>query len=379
MEVNTWRQDQRAFLTYKSKMWVRRRSTLSVNRVESLLTLTLRKTAQSISTRQWEDDVLVKSKELNLTEVFPSFLAISMLAQNKSPNNQCLPAVDEVSGQLGKACGKTNNENLQGTLMGEPFTAHFSANKLLWLKFPKQNAAFFKTEGKAGILPSPPDLFAQAIFVPGIAAHLSAKQLVFTLQPRLDFVPPSSAAQRIVSDRIATRIIWQRISHKEQLAKSEQNLLPFRAQGGPLDQVVQQALQGVTKRWPAAQILSRLVGERITDKRPSLNERNAEQVWKTRQGSCVAHSQLFIQLASRGGLPAREAFGLVATETGFWAHSWVQAKVFDQWYDLEPTLGEAPASAPRILLAVSSGKENSSLSWWTILLSDLHINVAPLP
>lgn len=102
----------------------------------------------------------------------------------------------------------------------------------------------------------------------------------------------------------------------------------------------------------------RVVAERInTWVHDSLKQRvtfgvpSALQVLRTRSGDCNEHTQLFVALARRAGIPARTAAGLAYVDGKFYYHAWPEILLHD-WVAVDPTFGQFPADAAHLRFVV---------------------------
>jgi len=96
--------------------------------------------------------------------------------------------------------------------------------------------------------------------------------------------------------------------------------------------------------------LARWVHRRI-GKAPLLqSEGSALECLRARKGDCTEHAALFIALARAEGVPAREAYGLVAGEEGLALHAWAEAHVDGRWIPVDAALGRFGFPALYLLL-----------------------------
>ncbi len=139
----------------------------------------------------------------------------------------------------------------------------------------------------------------------------------------------------------------------------------FVATDHPAIQTEARAIVG-DERDPAkqARLLYTWVYDEI-EKIPVLSVPNALDVLRTRTGDCNEHTVLYTALARAVGIPTRIAIGLVYSDTlnGFGYHAWPEVYLGQQWYPMDPTLGQEAADATHIKLL------NGSISAWAQLIT----------
>lgn len=73
---------------------------------------------------------------------------------------------------------------------------------------------------------------------------------------------------------------------------------------------------------------------------PNREERGAAYAYRTRQGACDEHADLFVAFARCTGIPARRVTGYLENESALTGHAW--SEYYDEetrsWYYLEPTV-----------------------------------------
>jgi transglutaminase-like putative cysteine protease len=79
-----------------------------------------------------------------------------------------------------------------------------------------------------------------------------------------------------------------------------------------------------------------------------------------RRGDATEFTRLFVAMARASGVPARTRLGLVARRTGFFLHPWADVWLND-WIPVDPYLGQFPADAMHIRLAVAG---DDALAGW---------------
>ena len=97
------------------------------------------------------------------------------------------------------------------------------------------------------------------------------------------------------------------------------------------------------------------VSRRLTDwvygaleKDVTLSVPSALQVLEARSGDCNEHTVLYVAMARAIGLPARTAVGLVHVDGRFYYHAWPEVWLGEDWYAVDPTLGQVPADASHL-------------------------------
>lgn len=92
--------------------------------------------------------------------------------------------------------------------------------------------------------------------------------------------------------------------------------------------------------------LNRWVHQKL-DKTVAFSVPSAVAVLEAGEGDCNEHTVLYVALARAQGLPARIAVGLVYLDGVFFYHAWPEVWL-GEWVAMDPTFGEAPASAAHI-------------------------------
>src|SRR5690606_32940489 len=80
----------------------------------------------------------------------------------------------------------------------------------------------------------------------------------------------------------------------------------------------------------------------------TLSVPSALQVLDAKQGDCNEHTVLYVALARAVGLPARTAVGVVHVDGRFYYHAWPEVWLCEEWYAVDPTLGQVPADASHL-------------------------------
>lgn len=69
-------------------------------------------------------------------------------------------------------------------------------------------------------------------------------------------------------------------------------------------------------------------------------------------GDCTEHTVLATALLRAAGIPARPVTGLAYVQGSWFFHAWVEVNLGQGWEPVDPTFGEAPASAGRLRLFI---------------------------
>ncbi len=78
---------------------------------------------------------------------------------------------------------------------------------------------------------------------------------------------------------------------------------------------------------------------------------SAVRVFETRRGDCNEHAVLYVALARAAGIPARTVSGVLALGGRYYYHAWSEVYL-DEWTAVDPLLGQFPADAGHLRLAV---------------------------
>jgi hypothetical protein len=100
---------------------------------------------------------------------------------------------------------------------------------------------------------------------------------------------------------------------------------------------------------------------------------SALSVLEARAGDCNEHTVLYVAMARALGLPARTAVGLVYLDGGFFYHAWPEVWL-GEWVAVDPTFGEAPASAAHLRFVVGGLAQQVEI---VRLIGRLEIEVLP--
>jgi hypothetical protein len=293
---------------------------------------------------------------------FPSSIALLLL----STARPCLPVLEETTGRLGEACAEAFGDEVMGTILGEPFRARLRDGRIERLELPNQRAAFVRV-AHAPRLASPPDLFGSPLEGAGPLSAAAA----WALHTGAPLALPASECQSVEPSPDGATVRWRRA------APSALEPLCPETERDALERVARRASGASHDAWSAARALTKAVYDRIEVKLPSAIEGSPEGVWQSRRGSCRGHVELFLALARRRGVTSRRALGLLAQDGRFWWHAWVQVRVAGRWYDVDPTEGEAPAVAPRILFAAGDAPVEEAAS--RLLTVGARLRVEPTP
>jgi hypothetical protein len=107
--------------------------------------------------------------------------------------------------------------------------------------------------------------------------------------------------------------------------------------------------------WAKVQRLNNWLYENI-EKKSVISVPSALAVLESLEGDCNEHTVLYAALARAAGIPTRIAIGLVYSDTigGFGYHAWPEVYLEQEWYPIDPTLGETIADATHIRLLTGS-------------------------
>jgi hypothetical protein len=282
-----------------------------------------------------------------LNDVFRSAIPSALAPALLNLGRDCVPVVEETTGRTGKACGARDGSLLRGDLFGEKFKAVLDDSAFpVSLSFPEQNAEFVTASGQP-VLASPPELFAE----PMLLSRSDASD------PDSIFVPlnslPAYSGESIQPAAGGTQVTWS-----PHVPSTDVRRAPPQ-EGGDWLGAEASRIVGNAGTWQAAAALSRAVAAQITDPRPSTNEADAAEVYRSQRSSCRGHVTLFLALANRVGIDAREVVGLVSFNEHLYPHRWAEVRVGPDWFPVDPTEGSAPPIAPRV--ALGSGNEAGAL------------------
>jgi hypothetical protein len=326
-------------LEYESQTFVRRSPVVVRNHSLARLQLTDQKVVEHVAAESREGAALVRTVSgatregvLRLTiakgrslvpaearQALPASLALAELG----PKRRCLPALDETSGEVGTVCGTRAGDEARGTLLGQPFVARLSGQRLERLDLPEQHAAFVRTDSPPTSF-DPPDLLAGGVVGDGLRGLEESDGLRLGLRVGKPLDLPSAGNQAVARRPDGAEVVWTRVPS------------PVQDEG----------------LWRASREIAEIVYDAIPDKRPGPHERLPRRVLREGRGACVAHTETFLALAKARKVAARRALGLVAADGLFWPHEWAQVQIRGAWYDVDPIEGAAPALSARILFAV---------------------------
>jgi hypothetical protein len=103
--------------------------------------------------------------------------------------------------------------------------------------------------------------------------------------------------------------------------------------------------------------LERLVERTIENKSLAFGFAGLEEVLARREGDCTEHALLLVALLRKAGVPARMAYGLILTESGFIGHAWVEAYGDRRWRWLDPSFPGGRPYGLKIRLGVMDPAE----------------------
>ena len=374
-------------LEYASESLVRRGPVLTRNTSSAHLSLGPDLAIRRMSSVRQEGGLMVRSVSAKLqggallvTVVLPGGAVSTMKAKGSAVPSalapliatearRCVPTLEESTGRPGEACGALSGTRVEGSLLGEAYLAELKEGRIVRLEFPKLQTIFTAVDAPPLLFP-PPDLFGSGVATRGLIERERESMTVLITVPSTETLTlPPSSAQEITPIKEGLQLAWTRTEPGK-----KDPLPPATDETGPLAEAAI-AATGASDVWSAAKDLATFVSAHVTDKRPAAGERSVDWVYETRRGSCVGHTELFLALARRRGIPVRRAIGLVAAGDRFWAHTWAQVKVGSRWFDVDPTDGSAPAHAPRLLLSVAKEGEEGSAARLLVLSRLMEIRV----
>lgn len=116
-------------------------------------------------------------------------------------------------------------------------------------------------------------------------------------------------------------------------------------------------------RWELSRQVTAFVHDWVEQKDFSVGFASALEVARNPRGDCTEHGVLAVALLRRLGVPARGVVGWVALERTLLLHFWVEVRLGDRWVPMDPTFGQAPASAFRLKLGTTDLADLGSLGW----------------
>lgn len=139
--------------------------------------------------------------------------------------------------------------------------------------------------------------------------------------------------------------------------------LPARYGDGDADLVrlAQLAVAGASTPKEQLAKLVAFVAEYLADA-PVLQPVTADEIAQARRGDCTEHAQLFVALARRLGLPAREISGLVYlgdSHQRFGGHAWAEVALDGRWQAVDPTWNQVGVDATHIRFGEGRAGEES--------------------
>ncbi len=323
-------------LDYSSTALVRRGPAVVRLTSEATALLATDLSIRSLHARRFEGRTQIDRVEAEAIAALPSSLATARLSETHT----CLAAVEETTGRQGRICGIRDGRTVRGDWFGSPFDAILYEGEDFprALRFTDRAMSFIRVDQVQDIAP-PPELFADPLALDGKALHADPARFEV---PIVGLSP--SANQSVARRGNSSEVTWRAVEpgsedRRQEIAASDE---PLSRQASDLCRDL-----GV---WAGARILARWVSGYITDRRPADDEIDATAVVRTRRASCRGHVALFLALAGRAGIPAREVVGLVVDDGRLYPHAWAEVRVGGAWYSVDPTEGSAPPRAPRIAL-----------------------------
>jgi hypothetical protein len=106
--------------------------------------------------------------------------------------------------------------------------------------------------------------------------------------------------------------------------------------------------------WKGATQIEGWVYEHVVDKGLGTAFASAREVLERMSGDCSEHAILMATMSRAVAIPTRLVAGIVHHEGQFAYHMWVEVWTGDDWYALDPTIGEGSVDATHIKLAESA-------------------------
>ena len=103
---------------------------------------------------------------------------------------------------------------------------------------------------------------------------------------------------------------------------------------------------------PTIQCLQKTVYNYIVNKNGGHGFSGTAEILDSRAGGCTEHSVLLLSLLKKLSVPSRIAYGFALTGQGFSGHAWVEARVRDRWYWVDPSFPSASAQPLKIRVGV---------------------------
>jgi hypothetical protein len=106
--------------------------------------------------------------------------------------------------------------------------------------------------------------------------------------------------------------------------------------------------------WKGATQIERWVFDHVEDKGMGVAFASAREVLERLSGDCSEHAILMAAMARAVAIPTKVASGIVHVNGEFAYHMWVEVWTGQDWFALDPTIGEGSVDATHIKLAESS-------------------------
>jgi len=139
-------------------------------------------------------------------------------------------------------------------------------------------------------------------------------------------------------------------------------------EGNPLMQTWHPRLLGVAARqawgtdqniWRTSKNIEAWVFQEVDKKGFGTGFASATETLDSREGDCSEHAVLMAAMVRSLSIPARLASGLTHYQGEFLYHMWVEVWTGDEWYALDPTIGEGSVDAMHIKFGESTAKRGN--------------------
>ncbi len=106
--------------------------------------------------------------------------------------------------------------------------------------------------------------------------------------------------------------------------------------------------------WERSVAIEAAVHKLVRDRGFGTGFGSAAEALRTGSGDCSEHAVLAVAMERALGIPSRVVTGVVHFRGGFAYHMWVEVRVGDGWYALDPTMGLGRVDATHIRLGTSA-------------------------
>jgi hypothetical protein len=285
-----------------------------------------------------------------LSGPMPSSLALWLFAEGD--RDRCIEVEDERDGSAGKVCAARIGTALEGTLLGERFSAVLDAQGgPISLELPAQQTRFEQVAGSFA-LPEPRDLFSRShpAGVLGVlegAAFAKVSGLGDGCDIEVNLARETPAHDEPLGSPMAGG--WQRDARDLRL--------------------------GTRTRWATAVALAKFVDQGIASVPASPADEDARGVWRARRGSCVGQARVFAALGNAIGLPTRVVFGALIEDGRIAAHAWAEVEVGGKWFGVDPSRALAPVGPEHLPFARENDPDPLRAGRCVLALPSMHWTV----